>query len=258
MASSRLPRYFLPFPDGCRIPARSCGPLGLFDQGDPNVTSLLGDTPGPLGWGDWGDPALRTLPYAAAARMCAPAGGAPQAPAVHPDGDSAHRKPAGEIEMSEDGLKLLRAVEQLSLKPYDDQTGKETDKWVKGATIGYGHLLAQAEWDSYKDGITETDAIKLFDKDLLPFVKTVREAISVPLAQNEFDALVILAFNIGPAFKSSSVAKLVNDPKAVTSYASLEEAWKAWNKSQGKVMKGLENRRQCEWNIYSKGKYERW
>jgi len=30
----------------------------VFDQGDPNLTTLLGDTPGPLGFHDWADQAL--------------------------------------------------------------------------------------------------------------------------------------------------------------------------------------------------------
>ena len=39
-------------------PARTAGPLGYFDQGDPRLTTLLGDTPGPLGFNDWADPTL--------------------------------------------------------------------------------------------------------------------------------------------------------------------------------------------------------
>ncbi|MCG4112058.1 hypothetical protein KBJ29_09580 [Campylobacter jejuni] len=55
------------------------------------------------------------------------------------------------------------------------------------------------------------------------------------LAQNEFDALVILCFNIGiDNFKNSSVAKIINAEK--TGYKTLKEAWIAWNKSQNKVM----------------------
>lgn len=40
------------------IPARTPGPTGWNDAGDPNVTTLLGDTGGPLGYGDYADPAL--------------------------------------------------------------------------------------------------------------------------------------------------------------------------------------------------------
>ena len=79
------------------------------------------------------------------------------------------------------------------------------------------------------------------------------------LTQNQFDALVIFVFNIGiSAFTSSSVLKLINDPTAKTGHKDLESAWKAWNKSQGVVNTGLTNRRNAEWKIYSKNKYERW
>ena len=44
--------------DWCLIPALTPGPLGLFDQGAPNFTTLLGDTPGPLGMNDAHDPSM--------------------------------------------------------------------------------------------------------------------------------------------------------------------------------------------------------
>ena len=160
---------------------------------------------------------------------------------------------------SDSGLSLLRSVEKLYLKPYNDQTGKATTVWVSGATIGYGHLIKNDEWKNYSKGISEADANSLFTADLNPFVAAVQESVVVKLAQYEFDALVIFAFNVGAsAFKGSAVVKLVNDPKAITLYINLEAAWKAWNKSQGKVMSGLNNRRNCEWKIYADGIYESW
>ena len=163
------------------------------------------------------------------------------------------------MELGPDAVALLKAIETLRLLPYDDQDGEEVTKWVKGATIGYGHLIPANQWDTYKGGITQTQADTLFADDLAPFEKAVRDSITVGLQQYEFDALVIFAFNIGaPGFKGSSVVKLINDPKAVTGHASLETAWKSWNKSQGKVMKGLDNRRRCEWRIFTTAIYERW
>lgn len=179
-------------------------------------------------------------------------------------GDSSlqsNAKPAKELALSGDGLKLLKDIEQLRLKPYDDQTGKEIHAWVAGATIGYGHLIKAAEWNLYKNGITEFTASTLFGLDLAPFVTAVRNGIASALEQHQFDALVMLAFNIGAGangFAGSSVVKLINDPTAKTNYPNLEAAWKAWNKSQGKVMKGLENRRACEWAVFSQGVYKKW
>lgn len=164
-----------------------------------------------------------------------------------------------DLSLSTDGEDLLKGIETLALKPYDDDNGKEITEWVDGATIGYGHLISKSEWDLYKDGITEEEALQLFRDDLAPFAETVNESITVEMSQQQFDAMVILAFNIGETgFAGSSVAKLVNDPDATTPYDSLEDAWKAWNKSDGKVNQGLINRRDAEWKIYTDGVYERW
>jgi GH24 family phage-related lysozyme (muramidase) len=221
---------------------RTPGSLGINDAASPDGPDwLVGDTPGSLGLNDWADPQCGFfLP----------------SPAAQP---ALGGQAASSFSLSADATTLLKGVEALHLKPYDDQTAKDITDWVKGATIGYGHLIAKGDWESYKNGITETQANELFDDDLAPFVSKVGDAITVNITQNQFDALVLLAYNIGPAdFSDSSVVKLVNDPNAKTSYSSLESAWKAWNKSQGKVMKGLDNRRQCEWNIYSQAVYKRW
>ncbi|EOX7464093.1 glycoside hydrolase family protein [Campylobacter jejuni] len=159
--------------------------------------------------------------------------------------------------LSNDGQNLLKNIEKLRLKPYNDQNGKEITSYVKGATIGYGHLIGQNEWDLYKNGITLQEADKLFKSDLLPFENAVKNSINSSLAQNEFDALVILCFNIGiDNFKNSSVAKIINGEK--TGYKTLKEAWMAWNKSQNKVMQGLINRRNAEYKLYIQGGYEKW
>lgn len=166
---------------------------------------------------------------------------------------------ASTLTMSPEAVELLQAIETLRLQPYDDQTGEDIDVWVKGATIGYGHLIAEDDWDTYKDGITAEQAADLFRADAEPFERTVGEVISVGVQQYEFDAMVILAFNIGRSgFRNSSVATLVNDPSAETSFATLEAAWKAWNKSQGRVNRGLVNRRDAEWRIYTSAIYARW
>jgi len=160
---------------------------------------------------------------------------------------------------SDKGIDLLKSIEKLSTTPYDDQTGKDITAWGEGATIGYGHLVSSDQWEKYKDGITPDQALSLFRADLNPYVNTVKTKVTVSITQNEFDAMVILAFNIGQrGFSGSSVLKMVNDPDVRTGYTNLEDAWKAWNKSQGVVNRGLTNRRQAEWDIYSKGIYQKW
>ena len=154
---------------------------------------------------------------------------------------------------------LLKSIEVLKLKSYDEQTRKAISKWIEGATIGYGHLIAKTDWNKYKNGLTKVKAGTLFEKDLAPFVRKVKNKVTANITQNEFDALIIFAFNIGKTgFSGSSVLKLVNNPGAKTVYSSLKKAWMAWNKSQGKDSQGLINRRKAEWQIYTKGIYKKW
>lgn len=167
-------------------------------------------------------------------------------------------KPASTFQVSAKGSDLLKSIEQRRLEPYDDQTGDAVSSWVKGATIGYGHLIAGDDWNKYVNGITQEQADTLFMQDLEPFANAVRSKVTAEITQNQFDALVIFVFNIDVGgFSTSSALKLVNDPAAVTAYPDLEAAWKAWNKSQGKVMQGLVNRRNAEWDIYSENIYQR-
>ncbi len=168
-------------------------------------------------------------------------------------------KPNNNLQLSGKGQTFLKSIEMLRLKPYDDQTGKDITSWIKGATIGYGHLILNGEWEKYKKGITEATANTLFASDLSPYASTVSSKVTVQLTQNQFDALVIFAYNIGvDAFANSSVLKLVNDPTAKTGQKNLQSAWKAWNKSQGQINTGLVSRRNAEWKIYSVNIYQRW
>lgn len=167
--------------------------------------------------------------------------------------------PASSFEPSDKAIDLLKSIEQLATTPYDDQTGLDITDWIKGATIGYGHLISKTEWPTYANGMTDKEAIKLFKKDLAPFVDTIKLNVTSNITQNEFDAMVIFIFNIGSnGFRSSSALKMINDPNVTTSYSNLELAWKAWNKSEGKINKGVVNRRNAEWNIYTKSIYKRW
>ncbi|RJS91703.1 type VI secretion system tip protein TssI/VgrG [Salinisphaera sp. Q1T1-3] len=162
---------------------------------------------------------------------------------------------------SQKGIEFLKEIEKLRLEPYDDQTKKEINSWKPGATIGYGHLIGRREWDAYKNGITKKQAEDIFDQDIAPTVHAINSQIDAPLDSQQFDALTLLTYNIGigdKGLKNSSVKKLLNNPGAETPYDSLESAWKAWNKSQGKINKGLINRRAAEWKIYSEGAYEHW
>jgi type VI secretion system secreted protein VgrG len=161
--------------------------------------------------------------------------------------------------LSPQGVEWLKQVEGQRLQPYDDQTGRPITAWVPGATVGYGHLIGRGEWDRLAGGVSLEQAEQLLRQDLVPFEQSVARGITAALSQCQFDALVILCYNIGGGnFARSSVVKMINNPRAVTTFATLEAAWMAWTRSQGKVMKGLVNRRGAEWRMYSTGAYPHW
>jgi len=166
-----------------------------------------------------------------------------------------------DIKMSIDGINWLKGKEDKILDKqgnhiiYDDQTGKpvNTKKHLpKGATIGYGHLIKKGE--DFRNRISEAKATELLRADIAIAERAVQDNINVPLTQNQFDALTSLAYNIGTKnFAISTVVKYINNPKFHSSvYPNLESAWKAWNRSQGEISNGLINRRQNEWNMYSR------
>ena len=77
----------------------------------------------------------------------------------------------------------------------------------------------------------------------------VRRFVKVPLTQNQYDALVSFTYNIGGgAFQGSTALKRLN----AGDYAGAADAMKFWNKSGGKVMQGLVNRRNHEVALFRK------
>ncbi len=69
------------------------------------------------------------------------------------------------------------------------------------------------------------------------------EAVKVPLAQHEFDALVAFAYNVGlGAFRKSTLLRLLNKGDK----ASAAKQFDRWNKAGGKMLAGLTRRRAAE------------
>jgi lysozyme len=108
---------------------------------------------------------------------------------------------------------------------------------------------------------TETDLLGktakgVFTDDLKPFADAVNTNITgIELQQDEFDALVSFAFNVGAAnLKSSTLVKKINEGKyrsgdakqRKAAIAEIDAEFKKWNKSDGKVLAGLTKRRTAE------------
>ena len=115
-------------------------------------------------------------------------------------------------------------------------------------TIGYGQTYyADGRKVQMGDYMTKEEATNqlgiLVKRD---FVNKIAKCVNVPLTQNEFDAYVSLAYNIGSnAFCKSTLVKKLNSGD----YDGACEQIKRWNRSGGKVMKGLVKRRQQEYDL---------
>lgn len=146
---------------------------------------------------------------------------------------------------SEELASFIKGWEKCRLEPYRDQAGL----W----TVGWGHLLPQSAprlpW-------TQEQADAQFLADLTPTGEGVSRMLKVQCAQNQYDAMVSLAFNIGlQAFLRSTLLAMVNMEK----FEDAAEWFAPWNRvtiSGARVeSKGLTLRRAAERAIFIHGDY---
>ena len=144
--------------------------------------------------------------------------------------------------VSNSGINLICGFEGLKLKAYDDGVGV----W----TIGFGTTIYPNGIKVKKGGTcTEAQAKAYMAHDLKKFESAVNSAVTVPINQNQFDALVSLAYNIGTgAFEKSTLLKKLNE----SNYKGASAQFNVWNKGGGKVMQGLVNRRDVERKLFEK------
>ena len=140
------------------------------------------------------------------------------------------------------GINLICSFEGLRLNAYDDGVGV----W----TIGFGTTIYPNGIKVKKgDTCTEAQAKAYMAHDLKKFESAVNSAVTMSINQNQFDALVSLAYNIGTnAFKNSTLVKKLNAGDIRGAAAQFD----VWNKGGGKVMQGLVNRRAVERKLFEK------
>jgi lysozyme len=110
-------------------------------------------------------------------------------------------------------------------------------------TIGYGHTLTAREGAV----VSETEAEALLVYDLIEVAHAVNEQVFAPLSQNEFDALVSFAFNIGPeAFRASSVLRRLNAGERLQAACAMDLWRRAEIDGETLVIDALVRRRASE------------
>ena len=97
------------------------------------------------------------------------------------------------------------------------------------------------------DQWSEDHANHMLEVELEEYENYVSTAVTVPLSQNQFDALVSWVYNLGNGnLTSSTMLKVLNSGD----YDGVPAQIKRWNKAGGKVLEGLTRRRQAEADMF--------
>jgi lysozyme len=142
----------------------------------------------------------------------------------------------GKNRIDSNGINLIKDFEKLSLKSYRDSGGT----W----TVGYGHTGPDVgRWTR----VSKRKANRLLEEDVSATERAVADALRVKTTQNQFNAMVSLAFNVGVTnFKQSTLLRLHNKK----AFSSASREFIKWSKVNGKTSQGLLIRRRREANIY--------
>lgn len=139
---------------------------------------------------------------------------------------------------SENCVNLVKRSEGCELEAYPDP-GTGAAPW----TIGYGRTTDVHPGDT----CTQAEADSWLLDELRGFGEDVEKLVKVPLTQNQFDALVCFAYNVGLGnLKSSTLLKLLN----AGDYSGACAQFGRWNKAAGKVLPGLTTRRKAEAELF--------
>ena len=139
------------------------------------------------------------------------------------------------MKIGERGLELIKKFEGCRLMPYQDSVGV----W----TVGYGSTTDVQPGEP----ITAAEAEERLLKDLRDAEDCVNSAVSVPLTQNEFDALVSFVFNLGCGnFRKSTLLRLLLD----SDYDGACQQLHRFNKAGGVEVAGLTRRRAAEAKLF--------
>lgn len=141
------------------------------------------------------------------------------------------------MKISKAGLDLIKSFEGCRLQAYK---AVPTEKYY---TIGYGHYGSDVRANAK---ILQETADALLLEDLERFEAKVNKWNGIyNFTQNEFDALVSFAYNVG------NIDQLTNYGKRTK--LQIASAMPAYNKSGGRILTGLTRRRAAEVKMFQNG-----
>jgi lysozyme len=146
---------------------------------------------------------------------------------------------------SQNCIDLIKEFEGCRLNAYyDPGTGNLP------ITIGYGSTYKR---DGTRFKITDT-IDHFMAEELLKWEvdnkATIIAKLLPQLNQNQFDALIDFAYNVGVGnLQNSTLLKIV---KIDRNNPAIRDEFLKWNKSSGRVLSGLTRRRLAEWELYNR------
>ncbi|KAL8913100.1 MAG: hypothetical protein Q9171_001994 [Xanthocarpia ochracea] len=176
-------------------------------------------------------------PEATAARKapvmcCEPKAGGDPPPPGGGGGSTADRQ------LSANGVDFIAGFEGFRANYYNDAAGVRT--------IGYGHACQEAGECDFAEPITEAFGKQLLNSDADAFENCVNDDVTVALNQNQFDALVSFAFNLG----CGNLAKIATKLNA-NDFAGATSSMKQYVNAGGVRLEGLVRRRNAEVALFN-------
>lgn len=171
------------------------------------------------------------------------------------------------MKVSKRFIEHIYEMEGKRSKLYDDKTAKTIKKasLAKGfPTIGAGHLVSKT--DTQYDGVTLTDEQieKLLLADVAEAERIVNHVLNsggkaIKVTQNQFDALVSFAFNVGPGnpgvkdgfiyLKNGNYSTICRKLRE-EDHVGVANQFAKWTRSGGVHVDGLVKRRAAERALY--------
>lgn len=139
------------------------------------------------------------------------------------------------MDISANGQRLIEQFEGRKTVAYLDGGGVPTNGIGHTAGVFIGQVVTEALVDQW------------FAADIFTSEQAVRQYVTHPVTQNQFDAMVSLAFNIGVgAFAKSTLVRKLNDGDVL----GAADQFPRWNQDNGKVVPGLSRRRAAERSLF--------
>ncbi len=140
------------------------------------------------------------------------------------------------MQLSPAGLAFVEARESFRARAYLDSTGVPT--------VGYGSTGPDIHLGMV---VTMGWASARLARDMAAAVLCVNAHVRVALTQGEFDALADFTYNVGQhAFAYSTLLTKLN----AGDYAGADAQFQLWDKAGGRVIAGLETRREAEAQMF--------